>query len=108
MFCKHNYVYTQGHFYCTKCHKRTSGKSHKKRQGKKIAIGIIVAIAGITGVMFVNGILQINQENLNESIKKLPASLNASISNLPQNLEESIKNIQEQTSEISTISKPKS
>ncbi len=54
MRCSHNYVYTQGHFYCTKCGHRTYGGSYRRKKSKKIALtilGIIVAI----GVFYVYG-----------------------------------------------------
>jgi len=93
VFCKHHYVYTQGHFYCTKCGHRTYGKSRKKKQVRKIAIGITgVAIAGIIGFMFVNGLFEINQENLKESIKTIPTVI-------PKEIQIPIK---EKTDEIAT------
>lgn len=79
--CRHNYVYTQGHFYCPYCGKKTYGKSSKKRQIKKLVIGItLVAIVGIIGFLFVNGIFETNEKNLNESIQ-----------NIPQNIQETTK-----------------
>lgn len=89
--CNHNYVYTQGHFYCTKCGKRTYGKSRKKRQIKKIGIGIIlVSIAGIVGFLFVNGVFEINPENLEETIQKIPFEL-PKITELPTPISNTIK-----------------
>lgn len=84
-FCSHNFVYTQGHFYCTKCGKRSYGKHREKRsygkhrgkrQAKKIGIGIsLMLLVGVVGFLFVNGVFQINQENLQETIQKIPLEL---------------------------------
>jgi uncharacterized protein YkwD len=74
--CRHNYVYSQGHFFCTKCRKRTYGKSHKKRQVKKIGIGIsAVLIVGIIGFLFLNGVFEINTKNLDKSIQDIPQNI---------------------------------
>ena len=90
---KHHYVYTQGHFYCTKCGKRTYGKSRNKRQVRKIGIGItLVTVVGIIGFLFVNGVFEFNQENLNESIKNIPTII-------PEEIQIPIK---EKTDEIAT------
>jgi uncharacterized protein YkwD len=75
-FCKHNYQYTQGHFYCTKCGRTTYGRSHKKRQTKKIGIGIVgITVVGIIGFLFVSGVFEVNQKNLEESIQNMPESI---------------------------------
>ena len=76
MGCKHNYVFTQGYFYCTKCGHRHYGKSHKKKQGKTIGIGIsAVAIIVIVGFLFTNGVFEINQDNLDKSFQNMPQSI---------------------------------
>lgn len=99
MFCKHNYVYTQGHFYCTKCHHRTHkekyGKRHgRKKQIKKMGIGIaIVSVLGIIGFMFINGVFEINQENLEKSIETISKES-------PQIIRDTSIQIQEKSSEI--------
>jgi hypothetical protein len=49
VFCRHNYRYTQGHFYCTKCGARSRGRA--------------------------NGILAFNQENLEKSIQRIPEGI---------------------------------
>ena len=104
MFCKHNYVFTQGHFYCTKCHHKTHKEKYGKRRGRRKVIGIAgVIIAGIIGVMFVSGTLQINQENLNESIKFLPANLQESIKSVSENLSSNIPEISSVTTQKSKL-----
>ena len=76
MGCSHNYVFTQGYFVCTKCGKRSYGGSYKKKQGKKIAAGIIVIIViGFTFFVFSNGIFEINQEKLDEVIQNIPQNI---------------------------------
>lgn len=52
MFCKHNYQYTQGHFYCTKCGRRTYGQHTSRRTNKRwIWIGIVVIVIFIIGII---------------------------------------------------------
>ena len=66
---------------------------YKKRQAKKIGIGIsVVLIVGIVGFLFSNGVFEINEENLNESIKNIPTSIPKEIQ-IP---------MQEKTEEIAT------
>lgn len=118
MFCKHNYVYTQGHFYCTKCGHRTYGKSHKKRQVRKIGIGVtLVTVVGIIGFLSVNGVIEFNQENLKETIQNIPKNipeLPANIPPIPIEISKPIESIVEKSSEkinqlnenIKELSKP--
>ena len=50
MRCRgHNYVYTQGYFYCTKCgHRRYhSHRGHRRKNKKIIIVPIVVALVGI-------------------------------------------------------------
>jgi len=76
MGCSHNFVFTQGYFVCTKCGKRSYGRSHKKKQGKKVAAGIIVSLVAVLGIFaYSNGILEINQDNLNAAIEKIPSEI---------------------------------
>ncbi|MBM3910228.1 MAG: CAP domain-containing protein [Thaumarchaeota archaeon] len=67
-FCSHNYTYTQGYFYCTKCGKRTYGRSYKKRRSRKIGLGITgLAFVAIIGFLFMNGMLDLIQVTINEN-----------------------------------------
>jgi len=76
MGCSHNYVYTQGYFVCTKCHHKSYGRSYKKKQGKKIAAGIIVGLAVVIGIFaFSNGIFEVNQEKLNNVLENIPTEI---------------------------------
>jgi uncharacterized protein YkwD len=76
MRCSHNYVYTQGHFVCTKCGRRTYGRSHRKKGTKKIGLVISgIVVVGIVGFLFMNGVLEFNQENFQESIRNIPERL---------------------------------
>lgn len=76
MGCNHNYVYTQGFFVCTKCNKKSYGRAHKRKQGKKVAVGIIVVLViGVVVWGYSNGILEINQENLEQLIQNMPESI---------------------------------
>ncbi|MCV0367470.1 MAG: CAP domain-containing protein [Nitrosopumilus sp.] len=71
-FCKHNYVFTQGYFYCTKCHHRSYGRSRKRKQQKKIGVGIsIMLLVGVMGFLFVNGVFEINEKNLDSSMQTI-------------------------------------
>ncbi|AJW71755.1 CAP domain-containing protein [Nitrosopumilus adriaticus] len=76
MGCSHNYVFTQGYFVCTKCGKRSYGRSYKRKQGKKVTVGVIVVlIVGIAILGFSNEIFEINQNNLEQSIQNMPQSI---------------------------------
>lgn len=71
MGCSHNYVFTQGHFYCTKCGKRSYGKSYKRKKGKKIVvITITLMIVGV-GILFFNGTLEFNKTNLEKAVDNI-------------------------------------
>ena len=48
MGCRHNYVYSQGYFFCTKCGRKSD---FKNRRGKKI-VGVVAAVV-LIGVIFV-------------------------------------------------------
>lgn len=92
MGCSHNYVFTQGYFYCTKCGARHYGKSRKIRNIKKITTGIsISAIVGIIGFLFVTGVIEFDQKILDDSIN-----------NMPQNIEDASKTAQDFATETST------
>lgn len=59
MFCKHNYVYTQGHFVCTKCgNRKYSGSYRHRRRGKRIGIGLGISLA----IIIVFYVTVINQD----------------------------------------------
>lgn len=47
MTCKHHFVFTQGHFYCTKCGQRNYGKgvNQRKKQRKAVIPAIAIPIA---------------------------------------------------------------
>ena len=83
MGCSHNYVYTQGYFVCTKCGKKSYGKSHKKNQGKKIA-GVVVGLVLVVVVFaYSDRIFEINQEKLDEAIQNIPKNIPLITENLP-------------------------
>lgn len=52
MGCKHHFVFTQGYFYCSKCGKRSYGRTYKKRRGRKIWIPIVIIF--IIGIAYVS------------------------------------------------------
>jgi|FLOH01.1.fsa_nt_gi uncharacterized protein YkwD len=89
MGCSHNFVYTQGYFVCTKCNKKSYGRSHKKIQGRKVAVGIIIVLViGVAVFGYSDEILDINQEKLEQSLQKIfdfvPADLlDDTIQNIP-------------------------
>ena len=76
MRCKHNYVFTQGYFFCTKCGKRRHGKSYRRKKSRKIG-GIIalIAILVVVGFLFSNNVLEINSEKLDQTIQNFPESI---------------------------------
>lgn len=72
MICSHNYVFTQGDFVCTKCGKRFYGCSYKKKQGKKIGIGVVTLLVLVIAIFaYSNGILEVNQKNLEQSLQSI-------------------------------------
>ena len=72
MTCNHNYIFTKNHYECTKCGHIRKGKSQSDNK-KKIGITIgLFALVGIIGYLFANDILEINRENWNETLEKLP------------------------------------
>ncbi|AJW71224.1 CAP domain-containing protein [Nitrosopumilus adriaticus] len=76
MGCSHNYVFTQGYFVCTKCGKRSYGRAYKKKQRSKLVGGILVGLVLVIAVYaYSNGIFQINQDELKQSLQKIPDSL---------------------------------
>ncbi|MCV0401004.1 MAG: hypothetical protein K5777_03355 [Nitrosopumilus sp.] len=84
MGCSHNYVFTQGYFVCTKCGKRSYGRSYKKKQGKKIAAGVTVSLILIIGFFaYSNGIFEINPAKLDETLQSIPKDLPTLTKNLP-------------------------
>lgn len=93
MGCSHNFVYTQGCFVCTKCGKRSYGRSYKKKQGKNIVAGISIALViGIVFFAYTNGIFEISQDNLDRTIQNISQNISK--------IEEIQKPIAEKTSEI--------
>jgi len=84
--------------------RRFSKNSYKKKQIKKIGIGIaIVLVIGIIGFLFVNGILEIDQENLEESIKNIPKNLPEipyNIPSIPSEISKPLTDIVNKTSEV--------
>jgi len=112
MGCNHNFVYTQGYFVCTKCGKMSYGRSYKKKQGKKIASGIaIVLVIGIVFFAYSEGIFEINQEKLDQTIQNLPTEIpeiSIPVSDLPSldSVEKIIPKIQEELPKIQEQTKP--
>lgn len=54
MFCKHNYRYTQGHFYCTKCGHRSYKEYTSRRTNKNwVWVGIIAVIIVGGGIIVI-------------------------------------------------------
>jgi uncharacterized protein YkwD len=95
--CSHNYVYTRGYFVCTKCNKRSYGRKHKKQQGKKIAVGVTMGLVLVVAIFaYSNGIFEINQEKLDETIQNIPKNiplLTENISSIPLYVYEPLQNI---------------
>ena len=85
MGCSHNFVYTQGYFVCTKCGKRSYGRSHKKSQGKKIGVGVGIGIL-LLAVIFVaySGIFQINKNTLESTFENISSEMSKVDIDLPK------------------------
>ncbi len=93
MGCKHNYRYSQGQLRCSKCNRIGKERGYKKKQNKKVGIGIsIVIVIGIIGFLFMNGVFEINQDNLKKSVDTIKKEI-------PQ-IEELETQIQEQSDNI--------
>lgn len=75
MGCSHNYVYTHGYFSCTKCGKKSYGRSHKRKQVKKIAGVAITLLIGLVAILFATGEFETNEKNISESIQNTPNEL---------------------------------
>jgi len=81
MGCKHNYAYTQGYFYCTKCGRRSDGS--RKGNGKKIAT-VLVSVLFI-GVFFVYfGYVEImpNSEDVDDTLSEIRNNIETSVSEI--------------------------
>lgn len=78
MFCKHNYEYTQGHFFCTKCgNRKHSGSYRHHRRGKRIGIGLGISLAIIIVfyVIVINPDTSIIPSSVMEEFQKLKSSI---------------------------------
>jgi uncharacterized protein YkwD len=72
MGCKHNFQYSQGAFFCSKCGKKVREGNDKRKQKKKKIVGIsLVVLVGVIGFLFFNGVFEINQNNLNKSVDSI-------------------------------------
>lgn len=75
MDCKHNYIYTKGHFECTNCGHKKARKNQQSRS-RKIGSGTaIVAIIVVVILLFSTQVLEINEENLDESLQNMPEKI---------------------------------
>ena len=74
MDCNHNFVFSKGHFECTKC---GYIKKRKRAENKnKVGVGLsILAVLGIVGGFFAFGVLEINEDNLDNAIQNLPQEI---------------------------------
>ncbi|MDH3678073.1 MAG: CAP domain-containing protein [Nitrosopumilus sp.] len=96
MDCNHNYLFTEGYFRCTKCSHQKYDKSYNKNNTKiNLGLGISI-IAIIVGLLFVNGIIEFNQENLDESYQSIPESV-IEASGLSKDLVDETSNMIDQT-----------
>ena len=74
MECNHNFVFSKGRFECTKCGQIRKRKSAETK--KKTAIGLtILAVLGIVVGFFASGVLEINEDNLDNTIQNLPKEI---------------------------------
>ena len=72
MDCKHSYFFTDGYFRCAKCGYERPGKDYKKNNTKFNLGSAIIIISAIVGLLFVNGIIEFNPENLDKSLQNSP------------------------------------
>jgi len=75
LICRHNYVYTQGYFYCTKCgHRRYSGSYRGRQRTKKIGTGIGLTVVIIVIGFFIYQNTDVITQNVTEQIElvKIP------------------------------------
>ena len=85
MGCSHNFVYTQGYFVCTKCGKRSYGRSHKKSQGKKIGVGVGIGILLLVVIFAAySGIFQINKNTLESTFENISSEMSKVDIDLPK------------------------
>lgn len=76
MVCSHNYVYTQGYFVCTKCDKKTYGRTYRRKKTRAIGLGISgVIIAGILVFLFTNNMITLDQKNIQKTIQDIPQEI---------------------------------
>lgn len=69
-------MYTQGYFVCTKCGKRTYGRSYRKKKTKTIGFGIAGTIAaGIVLFFYANNVVEVNQESIQKTIQEIPQEI---------------------------------
>ncbi len=75
---------------------------HRKKQTKKIGIIISLVLAvGVVGFLFSNGIFEINEKNLNESVKNIPTYIPKEIQvPIQEKSEEITTNINKQVDSI--------
>lgn len=76
MVCSHNYVYTQGYFVCTKCGKKTYGRTYRRKKTRAIGLGISgVIVAGILVFLFTNNMIPLDQEDIQKTIQNIPQEI---------------------------------
>ena len=82
---RHNYVYTQGYFYCTKCgHRRYHSHRGRQRKNKKIIIvPIIVVLVGIVAYFYSDTI-----NNFSNNASKIIDEITTTPEPIPQNTPE--------------------
>ncbi|TAK15977.1 MAG: CAP domain-containing protein [Nitrosarchaeum sp.] len=83
---------------------------YKKRQTKKIGIGItLVAIIGVFGFLFVNGIFEFNPYNLEKSLQNIPEDISDTAKTAKDIATETSDKLQETvTEQIESIQEPTS
>lgn len=91
----------------TNRNRKFSKSSYKKKQTKKVVIGIlIVLLVGVIGFLFVNGVFEINEKNLNESLQNIPQNIQEATETAKDIATETSSKIQETiTEQIEAIQK---
>ena len=76
MVCSHNYVYTQGYFVCTKCGKKTYGRTYRRKKTRVIGLSISgVIIAGILVFLLTSSMITLDQKNIQKTIQDIPQEI---------------------------------
>jgi|APSaa5957512535_1039671.scaffolds.fasta_scaffold53405_3 uncharacterized protein YkwD len=93
MGCTHNFQYSQGFFFCSKCGKKVREGNDKRKQKRNKITGIsLVVSVGLIVFLFFNGVLDFNQNDVNKSIGDITKEI-SQIGELPTQIKEQSNDI---------------